>query len=69
MKLIGHRTIQLSVILSFLLLSGCSQNVVNTDNFEKNYDFDVYDHMKVPSLVISSMVKATQLWLMYSMST
>jgi ABC-type glycerol-3-phosphate transport system substrate-binding protein len=49
--LIGHRTIQLSVILSFLLLSGCSQNVINTDNFEKNYDFDVYDHIKVASWV------------------
>lgn len=65
MKLIGHRTIQLSVILSFLLLSGCSQNVVNTDNFEKNYDFDVYDHIKVASWVeeettLNEVVKSFQ---------
>ncbi len=51
MKLIGYRAIKISVILSFLLLSGCSQNVIYTDNFEKNYDFDVYDHIKIASWV------------------
>ncbi len=64
MKLIGHRTIKISVILSFLLLSGCSQNVINTDNFEKNYDFDVYDHIKVDSgeeeTILNEVVKSFQ---------
>lgn len=47
MKLISHRTIKISIILSFLLLSGCSSTTNNLDAFEKNYDFDVYGTLKV----------------------
>lgn len=47
MKLNVTNYIKSLVILSFLLLSGCSSTTNNLDAFEKNYDFDVYGTLKV----------------------